>query len=106
VLHSRLDASYQQHGSGGADGQALVRRPPSLQVLGQCVSFVILIPSAILTLEHSVLIINFDEHGGFADHVPTPLNVPQPEDGIIFKGKSSNHNFTYDFTRLGVRHAS
>ncbi|KAJ6187912.1 hypothetical protein N7519_002820 [Penicillium mononematosum] len=53
--------------------------------------------------DNAVLIINFDEHGGFADHVPTPLNVPQPEDGIIFKGKSSNHNFTYDFTRLGVR---
>ncbi|OQE17177.1 hypothetical protein PENFLA_c025G01003 [Penicillium flavigenum] len=53
--------------------------------------------------DNAVLIINFDEHGGFADHVPTPLNVPQPEDGIIFKGKSSNHNFTYNFTRLGVR---
>ncbi|KAJ5960599.1 Phosphoesterase [Penicillium vulpinum] len=53
--------------------------------------------------DNAVLIINFDEHGGFADHVPTPVNVPQPEDGIIFKGKSSNHNFTYDFTRLGVR---
>lgn len=60
----------------------------------------------ILTLEYSVLIINFDEHGGFADHVPTPVKVPQPEDGIIFKGRSSNHNFTYDFTRLGVRYAS
>lgn len=60
----------------------------------------------ILIYGYSVLIINFDEHGGFADHVPTPVNVPQPEDGIIFKGKSSNHNFTYDFTRLGVRYAS
>ncbi|CAI7568857.1 unnamed protein product [Penicillium palitans] len=53
--------------------------------------------------DNAVLIINFDEHGGFADHVPTPVKVPQPEDGIIFKGRSSNHNFTYDFTRLGVR---
>ncbi|CAG7990310.1 unnamed protein product [Penicillium olsonii] len=53
--------------------------------------------------DNAVLIINFDEHGGFADHVPTPINVPQPDDGIIFKGKSSGHNFTYDFTRLGVR---
>ncbi|KAK9855994.1 Phosphoesterase [Penicillium brevicompactum] len=53
--------------------------------------------------DNAVLIINFDEHGGFADHVPTPVNVPQPEDGIIFEGKSTGHNFTYDFTRLGVR---
>lgn len=65
-----------------------------------------MLSAGILTLEYSVLIINFDEHGGFADHVPTPVNVPQPEDGIIFKGTSSNHNFTYDFTRLGVRYAS
>ncbi|KAJ5163768.1 uncharacterized protein N7500_005598 [Penicillium coprophilum] len=50
----------------------------------------------------NVLIINFDEHGGFVDHVPTPFNVTQPEDGIIFKGMSSNHNFPYDFTRMGV----
>ncbi|OQE47572.1 hypothetical protein PENCOP_c001G02574 [Penicillium coprophilum] len=51
----------------------------------------------------NAVLINFDEHGGFADYVPTPVNVPQPEDGIIFKSMSSNHNFTYDFTRLRVR---
>jgi phospholipase C len=52
---------------------------------------------------YSLLIINFDEHGGFADHVPTPLNVPQPEDNITFTGTSEGHRVSYDFTRLGVR---
>ncbi|KIW67028.1 hypothetical protein PV04_06306 [Phialophora macrospora] len=53
--------------------------------------------------DNVLLIINFDEHGGFADHVPPPVNIPAPEDGITFSGKSDGHNVTYDFTRLGVR---
>lgn len=53
---------------------------------------------------YSLLIINFDEHGGFADHVPPPMNVPQPEDGIMFDGTSEGRPVTYDFTRLGVRY--
>ncbi|GAQ43204.1 hypothetical protein AtubIFM55763_003477 [Aspergillus tubingensis] len=53
--------------------------------------------------DNVLIILNFDEHGGFADHVPTPVNVPQPEDGITFTGMSDGHNVTYDFTRLGVR---
>ncbi|OOQ91762.1 phosphatidylglycerol specific phospholipase [Penicillium brasilianum] len=53
--------------------------------------------------DNALLIINFDEHGGFADHVPTPLNVPQPEDNITFSGTSEGHEVSYDFTRLGVR---
>lgn len=60
-------------------------------------------PWPILTVLFSLLIINFDEHGGFADHVPTPLNVPQPEDNITFTGTSEGHEVSYDFTRLGVR---
>lgn len=52
---------------------------------------------------HRLLIINFDEHGGFADHVPPPMNIPQPDDGITFTGMSDDHHVTYDFTRLGVR---
>lgn len=51
----------------------------------------------------TLLIINFDEHGGFADHVPPPVNVPAPNDKITFSGTSDAHNVTYDFTRLGVR---
>jgi len=54
-------------------------------------------------LSSTLLVINFDEHGGFADHVPPPVNVPAPQDGITYTGLSDAHNVTYDFTRLGVR---
>ncbi|OIW10473.1 hypothetical protein TanjilG_00411 [Lupinus angustifolius] len=44
----------------------------------------------------TLLLITYDEHGGFYDHVPTPLRgVPSP-DGI-----QSSENFNFD--RLGVR---
>ena len=45
------------------------------------------------------LLITYDEHGGFYDHVPTPVNgVPNP-DGII--GHADPYYFRFD--RLGVR---
>ncbi|KAF2086101.1 phospholipase C [Saccharata proteae CBS 121410] len=53
--------------------------------------------------EDTLLIINFDEHGGFADHVTPPVNIPQPDDNITFSGTSDAHEVSYDFTRLGVR---
>ena len=53
--------------------------------------------------DDTLIIINFDEHGGFADHVAPPTNVPAPEDGMTFSGVSDKHEVTYDFTRLGVR---
>ncbi|KAK1143055.1 hypothetical protein N8T08_007119 [Aspergillus melleus] len=53
--------------------------------------------------DNALIIINFDEHGGFADHVPPPANVPRPDDQIVFDGESEGHHVTYDFTRLGVR---
>ncbi|KAF2149023.1 phospholipase C [Myriangium duriaei CBS 260.36] len=53
--------------------------------------------------DNTLLIINFDEHGGFADHVNPPTNIPAPEDKMTFSGVSDKHNVTYDFTRLGVR---
>ncbi|KAA8646102.1 hypothetical protein EYZ11_011871 [Aspergillus tanneri] len=53
--------------------------------------------------DNALIIINFDEHGGFADHVPPPVNVPQPQDKIEFDGESEGHHVHYDFTRLGVR---
>ncbi|KAL5817169.1 hypothetical protein ACOSQ3_025547 [Xanthoceras sorbifolium] len=44
------------------------------------------------------LLITYDEHGGFYDHVPTPVsNVPSP-DGII-----GPDPFYFGFDRLGVR---
>jgi phospholipase C len=46
----------------------------------------------------TLLLITYDEHGGFYDHVPTPLrNVPSP-DGIL-----GSPPFFFNFDRLGVR---
>lgn len=44
----------------------------------------------------TLLIITYDEHGGLYDHVPPPVNVPNPD------GKVSTDP-SFDFTRLGVR---
>ena len=46
--------------------------------------------------EKSLLVVLYDEHGGFYDHVPPPGPVPSPD------GKKSTHP-PFDFTRLGVR---
>ncbi|CAN1250456.1 Non-specific phospholipase C2 [Linum perenne] len=46
----------------------------------------------------TMLIITYDEHGGFYDHVPTPVDgVPSP-DGIV-----GPEPFNFTFNRLGVR---
>ncbi|XP_059625004.1 non-specific phospholipase C2 [Cornus florida] len=46
----------------------------------------------------TLLVITYDEHGGFYDHVPTPMNgVPSP-DGIV-----GPEPFLFGFDRLGVR---
>jgi hypothetical protein len=47
----------------------------------------------------SLLIITYDEHGGFFDHVAPPSAV-SPGDRIA--DKENNHN-NFDFTQLGVR---
>ena len=44
----------------------------------------------------TALIITYDEHGGFYDHVVPPMNVPNPD------GRNSTED-PFDFTRLGVR---
>jgi phospholipase C len=41
----------------------------------------------------TLLLVTYDEHGGFYDHVPPPTNIPNPE------GKTTE----FDFQRLGVR---
>eukprot|EP00050_Salpingoeca_kvevrii_P006263 m.288336 g.288336 ORF g.288336 m.288336 type:complete len:486 (+) comp11952_c0_seq1:1207-2664(+) len=47
--------------------------------------------------ESTLFIITYDEHGGFFDHVPTPLTgVPNP-DGLV------STDPPFNFTRLGVR---
>ncbi|KAI8076353.1 phosphoesterase [Halteromyces radiatus] len=46
----------------------------------------------------TLFILTFDEHGGFADHVPPPVNVPAGDSKTYVE-----KNHTFDFTRLGVR---
>jgi phospholipase C len=45
----------------------------------------------------TALVIYYDEHGGLYDHVPPPVNVPNPD------GKICSEFHQFDFTRLGVR---
>jgi len=44
----------------------------------------------------TLFLITYDEHGGFFDHVPPPIDCPNPD------GKISEDP-PFDFTRLGVR---
>jgi len=44
----------------------------------------------------TLLIITYDEHGGFYDHDPVPRDVPNP-DGLV------SDDPQFDFTRLGPR---
>jgi len=46
----------------------------------------------------TLFIITYDEHGGFYDHVSTPLKVPNP-DGL----NSTAPDPEFNFTRIGVR---
>lgn len=39
---------------------------------------------------HDLLIISFDEHGGFTNHFPPPMNIPQPKDDITYNGVSNS----------------
>jgi len=48
--------------------------------------------------ENSVLIVTFDEHGGFYDHVPPPAATPP---GDVQVDDYAKHGFRFD--RLGVR---
>ncbi|KAJ3273443.1 hypothetical protein HDV01_004513 [Terramyces sp. JEL0728] len=50
--------------------------------------------------ETTLLLITYDEHGGYFDHVPTP-RAPNP-DGITTTD-TSDSNIVYEFDRLGVR---
>ncbi|KAH9300989.1 hypothetical protein KI387_012572 [Taxus chinensis] len=46
----------------------------------------------------TLFVVTYDEHGGFYDHVPTPVReVPSP-DGIV-----GPHPYFFTFDRLGVR---
>ena len=46
----------------------------------------------------TALVVTFDEHGGFYDHVPPPINVPIPDEP-----SAKTQIPYYNFDRLGVR---
>jgi phospholipase C len=48
--------------------------------------------------DNVMLVITFDEHGGFYDHVPPPPAVPTGDDS-----RYANQSHPFDFTRMGVR---
>ncbi len=51
----------------------------------------------------TLFIMTFDEHGGFGDHVPPPVNVPAGDSLTYTEKAPDGKNITFDFTRLGVR---
>ena len=53
--------------------------------------------------EQTLFIVTFDEHGGFADHVPPPKNVPAGDSITYTETAQDGQPFTFDFSRLGVR---
>ncbi|KAF4629043.1 hypothetical protein G7Y89_g9104 [Cudoniella acicularis] len=53
--------------------------------------------------EETLFVLTFDEHGGFGDHVPPPLGVPAGDDITYTELAHDGKNYTFDFTRLGVR---
>lgn len=51
----------------------------------------------------TLFILTWDEHGGFADHVPPPTGVP-PGDSITYTEKAPDgQDYTFGFDRLGIR---
>ncbi|KAK8109735.1 hypothetical protein PG999_007872 [Apiospora kogelbergensis] len=54
--------------------------------------------------DDTLFVLTFDEHGGFGDHVPPPVNVPDGGDGLKYTEKAADgKNITFGFTRLGPR---
>jgi phospholipase C len=51
----------------------------------------------------TLFILTFDEHGGFGDHVPPPVNVPAGDNLTWTEVAQDGRNVTFDFKRLGVR---
>ncbi|CAG8959809.1 hypothetical protein HYFRA_00001717 [Hymenoscyphus fraxineus] len=53
--------------------------------------------------DSTLFVLTFDEHGGFGDHVAPPMNVPAGDDITYTEKAPDGQNYTFDFTRLGVR---
>jgi phospholipase C len=52
---------------------------------------------------NTLFLITFDEHGGFADHVPPPVGVPNPDGLTYTETAADGKSYTFNFNRLGVR---
>jgi len=51
----------------------------------------------------TLFIMTFDEHGGFADHVVPPTNVPAGDSLTYTEKAIDGKSNTFDFTSLGIR---
>ncbi|KAL4950323.1 phosphoesterase family-domain-containing protein [Aspergillus filifer] len=51
----------------------------------------------------TLFILTFDEHGGFADHVPPPENVPAGDNIPYTEVAKDGRATTFHFDRLGIR---
>ncbi|PLB43408.1 putative phosphatidylglycerol specific phospholipase [Aspergillus steynii IBT 23096] len=51
----------------------------------------------------TLFILTFDEHGGFADHVAPPENVPSGDNLTYSEKAKDGRSTTFHFDRLGVR---
>jgi phospholipase C len=52
---------------------------------------------------NTLFILSFDENGGFGDHVAPPEGVPAGDSLTYTEAAPDGKNYTFDFTRLGVR---
>lgn len=51
----------------------------------------------------TLFILTFDEHGGFADHVPPPVNVPAGDNLTYTETAPDGQPISFNFKRLGIR---
>lgn len=53
--------------------------------------------------KETLFILTWDEHGGFADHVAPPTDVPPGDELSYTETAGDGKNYTFHFDRLGVR---
>lgn len=51
----------------------------------------------------TLFILTWDEHGGFADHVPPPTGVPAGDNLTYTEKANDGKEYTFHFDRLGIR---
>jgi phospholipase C len=51
----------------------------------------------------TLFILTWDEHGGFADHVSPPVDVPAGDSLTYTEAAGDGEQYTFHFDRLGVR---